>query len=191
MRFPPNVVHNDGYGNKVNFDIYSALLQDRIIMFTGEVDDDLCNSTMAQLLFLEKQNPEKDIYMHINSPGGNVSDGMAVYDTMQYIKPDVITICTGIAMSMGAVILSGGKQRMALPHSEIMIHQPLSAYPYSQATDLDIRHREMLKCKDMLTKLLAKNTGQPLNKIAADMERDYHMNPKEALEYGIIDKIIK
>lgn len=186
----PMVVEQTSRGER-SYDIFSRLLKDRIIMLSGEVNDDSANLIVAQLLFLESEDPDKDIYLYINSPGGSITSGMAIYDTMQYIKPDVCTICTGLAASMGAFLLSSGQKgkRYALPNSEIMIHQPLGGFQ-GQATDIDIQAKRILKIKDTLNKLLSEQTGQPLEKIKKDVERDYFMEPKEAQEYGLIDKIM-
>ena len=173
------------------YDIFSRLLQDRIIILGTPIDDHVANLVVAQLLFLESQDPDKDIYLYINSPGGVVTAGLAIYDTMQYIKPDVVTICIGQAASMAAVLLAGGAKgkRYSLPHSRIMIHQPLGGVQ-GQATDIIIHAEEIMRLKKMLIDIMAKHTGQPPEKLEQDMERDKFMSPEEALEYGIIDKII-
>jgi ATP-dependent Clp protease protease subunit len=175
-----------------SYDIFSRLLKDRIIMLSGEVNDVTSNLVVSQLLFLESEDPDKDIYLYINSPGGSITAGMAIYDTMQYIKPDVCTICVGMAASMGAFLLSSGAKgkRFALPNSEIMIHQPLGGFQ-GQATDIDIHARRILKIKDKLNEILAENTNQPIEKIKVDVERDYFMEAEEAAAYGLIDKVIR
>lgn len=173
------------------YDIYSRLLEDRIIFVGGEVETHMVNSIIAQLLFLEKKDPDKDIVMYINSPGGEVYSGMAIFDTMQQIKCDVQTVCTGLAASMGSMLLVGGTKgkRFILPHSRVMIHQPSSG-TRGQVTDMQIAVEEGLKLKKILTQIMADRTGQSYEKVAADMERDRWMDPQEALEYGIVDKII-
>lgn len=173
------------------YDIYSRLLEDRIIFVGGEVETHMVNSIIAQLLFLEKKDPDKDIVMYINSPGGEVYSGMAIFDTMQQIKCDVQTVCTGLAASMGSMLLVGGTKgkRFILPHSRVMIHQP-SSWTRGQVTDMQIAVEEGLKLKKILTQIMADRTGQSYEKVAADMERDRWMNPQEALEYGTVDKII-
>lgn len=190
MSLVPMVVEQTSRGER-SYDIFSRLLKDRIIMLSGEVNDDSANLIVAQLLFLESEDPDKDIYLYINSPGGSITAGMAIYDTMNYIKPDVCTICTGLAASMGAFLLSSGQKgkRFALPNSEIMIHQPLGGFQ-GQATDIDIQAKRILKIKDTLNKILSEQTGQPLDKIKHDVERDYFMEPEEAQAYGLIDKIM-
>ena len=184
------VVEQDGRGERA-FDIYSRLLRDRIIFLGTAIDDDVANLVIAQLLFLESDDPDKDIFFYLNSPGGSVSSGMAIYDTMQYIKPAVSTVCMGQAASMGALLLAAGQKgkRYALPHARIMIHQPLGGFQ-GQATDIGIQAREILRMKDELNKILSDLTGQPLEKIAADTERDYYMSGEVAVEYGIIDEVI-
>ena len=187
----PIVVEQTGQGERA-YDIYSRLLKDRIIILGQPIDDHVANLIVAQLLYLEADDPEKDIYLYINSPGGVVTAGLAIYDTMQYIKPDVVTICMGQAASMAAVLLSAGApgKRYSLPHSRIMIHQPLGGFQ-GQATDIEIHAREILRLKKMLNEILSKHTGQPIEKIEKDTDRDYFMSPQEALEYGIIDKILE
>lgn len=184
------VVEQDGRGERA-FDIYSRLLRDRIIFLGTAIDDDVANLVIAQLLYLESDDPDKDIFFYLNSPGGSVSAGMAIYDTMQYIKPAVSTVCMGQAASMGALLLAAGQKgkRFALPHARIMIHQPLGGFQ-GQATDIGIQAREILRMKDELNKILSDLTGQPLEKIAADTERDYYMSGKVAVDYGIIDEVI-
>lgn len=190
MNLIPMVVEQDGRGERA-FDIYSRLLRDRIIFLGTAIDDDVANLVIAQMLFLEADDPDKDIFFYLNSPGGSVSAGMAIYDTMQYIKPPVNTVCMGQAASMGALLLAAGQKgkRYALPHSRIMIHQPLGGFQ-GQATDIGIQAREILRLKEELNQILADLTGQPLEKIAADTERDYYMSGTNAVEYGIIDEVI-
>ena len=187
----PYVVEQTGRGER-SYDIFSRLLKDRIVMLSGEVNDVTANLVVAQLLFLESEDPDKDIYLYINSPGGSITSGMAIYDTMQYINCDVSTICIGMAASMGAFLLSSGApgKRFALPNSEIMIHQPLGGFQ-GQATDIDIHAKRILKIKDKLNQILSENTNQPLEKIKVDVERDYFMEASEAAEYGLIDKVIE
>ncbi len=187
----PIVIEQTPRGERA-FDIYSRLLQDRIVLLGFPIDDHIANLIVAQLLFLEAQDPEKDIYMYINSPGGSVTSGMAIYDTMQYIKPDVITICVGQAASMGALLLAAGapNKRYALPHSRIMIHQPIGGIT-GQATDIIIHAEEIKRIKHMLNEILAKHTGQPIERIERDVERDYFMSAVEARDYGIVDKVIE
>ena len=179
----PMVVEQTSKGER-SYDIFSRLLKDRIIMLSGEVNDVTANLVVAQLLFLESEDPDKDIHLYINSPGGSITSGMAIYDTMQYIKPDVSTICIGMAASMGAFLLSSGAKgkRFALPNAEIMIHQPLGGFQ-GQATDIDIHAKRILKIKDKLNQILSENTNQPLEKIKVDVERDYFMEASEAVEY--------
>ncbi len=186
----PMVVESSGMGEKV-FDIYSRLLRERIIFLGTAIDDKLADSIVAQLLYLEAEDPEKDIYIYVNSPGGSVYAGMAIYDTMQQIQPDVSTICYGIAASMGAFLLSGGAKgkRMGLPNSRIMIHQPLGG-AQGQATDIEIQAKEILYIKQKLNQLLADHTGQPLETISEDTERDFYMSSTQAKEYGLIDDVI-
>lgn len=190
MALVPTVVEQTGRGER-SYDIYSRLLKDRIIFLGDEVNDVTAGLVVAQLLFLEAEDPDKDIHLYINSPGGSVTAGMAIYDTMQYIKPDVSTICIGLAASMGAFLLTAGAKgkRFALPNSEIMIHQPLGGAK-GQATDVEIHAKWLLKTKDKLNKLLAENSGQPLEKIQMDTERDNFMSAEEAKEYGLVDEVI-
>ncbi|MDU6808469.1 MAG: ATP-dependent Clp endopeptidase proteolytic subunit ClpP [Clostridium sp.] len=190
MALVPMVVEQTGRGER-SYDIFSRLLKDRIIMLSGEVTDESANLIVAQLLFLESEDPDKDIFLYINSPGGSVTAGMAIYDTMNYIKADVSTICVGMAASMGAFLLSSGAKgkRYALPNAEVMIHQPLGGFQ-GQATDIGIHANRMLKIKERLNKILSENTNQPLEKLSADVERDYFLDGEEALEYGIVDKVI-
>jgi ATP-dependent Clp protease protease subunit len=186
----PIVVEQSSRGERA-YDIYSRLLKDRIIFMGEQVHDDMANIVIAQMLFLESEDPGKDINVYINSPGGSVTAGLAIYDTMQYIKPDVATICMGQATSMGALLLAAGTKgkRYALPHSRVMIHQPLGGVQ-GQATDIDIQAKEILKIKDLVHRILTEHTGQPMKKIREDTERDYFMDSQEALEYGLIDKVI-
>jgi ATP-dependent Clp protease protease subunit len=185
----PIVVEQTNRGER-SYDIYSRLLKDRIVFIGGPIDDTVSNLGIAQLLFLEAEDPEKDINIYINSPGGVVTAGMAIYDTMQYVKPDVSTICLGQAASMGSFLLAAGApgKRYALPYARIMIHQPLGGVQ-GQATDIDIHAKEILRMKDTLNDLLAKHTGQPKERIARDTERDFFMSAKEAQEYGLIDNV--
>lgn len=186
----PTVIEKTTGGERA-YDIYSRLLKDRIIFLGGPIDDTVANLVIAQLLFLTNEDPKKDIYLYINSPGGVITSGMAIYDTMQFIKPDVATICVGMAASMGAFLLSGGAKgkRFALPNSEIMIHQP-SGGAEGQATDIEISAKRILKMREKLNQIMAKNTGQKLAKIALDVERDYFMEAEEAVKYGIVDSVI-
>lgn len=179
-------------GGERAFDIFSRLLKERIIFITGGIEDHMANLIVAQLLFLEAEDPKKDIYIYVNSPGGSVTAGMAIIDTMHHIKPDVATVCVGMAASMGSLILSQGAKgkRSILPNAEVMIHQPLGG-AYGQATDIDITARHILKTRDRLNKMLAKATGQKLQQIEKDVERDFFMDAEEALKYGIVDKIYK
>lgn len=190
MGLIPMVVEQDGRGERA-FDIYSRLLKDRIIFLGTAIDDDVSNLIIAQLLYLESDDPDKEIFIYLNTPGGHVSSGMAIYDTMQYIKPSVSTICMGQAASMGALLLAAGEKgkRYALPHSRILIHQPLGGFQ-GQATDIDIQAREILRLKEELNHILSELTNQPLSKIKADTERDYFMTGEQAKKYGIIDDII-
>jgi len=186
----PMVVEQNGRGERA-YDIYSRLLKDRVVFLGDEVNEVTGNLVVAQLLFLEADDPEKDVFLYINSPGGIVSAGLAIYDTMKYIKPDVSTICIGQAASMGAFLLAGGAKgkRFALPHSRVMIHQP-SGGARGQATDMHIHVKEILKTKEMLNRILAENTGQPLERIERDAERDFFMSAEEAVAYGVVDKVI-
>ncbi|MCK9344678.1 MAG: ATP-dependent Clp endopeptidase proteolytic subunit ClpP [Candidatus Pacebacteria bacterium] len=187
----PTVIEKSPQGERA-YDIYSRLLKERIIFLSGAIDDDTANITIAQLLFLESEDPKKDIYLYINSPGGSVTAGMALFDTMQHIKPDVSTICVGMAASMGAVLLSAGAKgkRFILPNAEVMIHQPLGGTE-GQASDIAISAKHILKTKENLNKILAKNTGKPLSQIEKDTDRDFFMSADEAKKYGIIDEIYK
>ena len=190
MALVPVVVEQTGRGER-SYDIYSKLLKDRVIFLGDEVNDATAGLIVAQLLFLESEDPYKDIHLYINSPGGSITAGMAIYDTMQYIKPDVSTICIGMAASMGAFLLAAGAKgkRLALPNSEIMIHQPLGG-TRGQATDIEIHAKRILKMKDTLNQILSERTGQPLEKIQMDTERDNFMSSMEAKEYGLIDEVI-
>ena len=189
--YVPVVVERTSRGER-SYDIYSRLLKDRIVMLSGEIEDGMDASIVAKLLFLEAEDPDKDIYLYINSPGGVITSGFSIYDTMNYIKPDVCTICIGQAASMGAFLLSCGApgKRYALPNSRIMIHQPLGG-ARGQATDIEIQAREILRLKEILNGILAKNTGQKLSKIVKDTERDFFMSSAEAKEYGLVDKILE
>ncbi len=190
MNLIPMVVEQDGRGERA-FDIYSRLLKDRIIFLGTAIDDNVANVVVAQMLYLEAEDPDKDIFFYLNSPGGHVSSGMAIYDTMQYIKPHISTVCMGQAASMAALLLAaGGKgKRFALPHSRILIHQPLGGFQ-GQATDIDIQAREILRLKEDLNKILAELTGQLLEKVMNDTERDYFMTSYQAKDYGLIDEIV-
>ena len=189
MTLVPMVVEQTNRGER-SYDIYSRLLKDRIVFLGGEIDDNVANLVVAQLLFLEMEDPDADISLYINSPGGSVTAGMAIYDTMQYIKPQVRTVCIGMAASMGAFLLMAGEKgkRLALPNSEVMIHPPLGG-AQGQATDVQIRAEWLLKTKVKMTQMMADMTGQPIDKVKADVERDYFMSAREALDYGIIDEI--
>lgn len=191
MNFVPMVIEQNNRGERA-YDIYSRLLKDRIIFLGSGVNDVVANSIIAQLLFLAADDPEKDISIYINSPGGSITAGMAIYDTMQYIKPDVSTICVGMAASMGAFLLTAGAKgkRYALPNSEVMIHQPLGGAE-GQASDIEIRARRILKMRDKLNGILADRSGQPLERIEKDTDRDYFMSAEEAREYGLVDKVIE
>ena len=190
MNFIPIVVEQTGRGERA-YDIYSRLLKDRIIFLGSPIDDDVANVITAQLLFLESEDPERDIYFYINSPGGSVTSGLAIYDTMEYVKPQVSTVCLGQAASMGALLLACGAKgkRFALPHARIMIHQPLGGFQ-GTATDVDIQAREILRMREELNSVLMKHTGQTLKKIEKDTDRDLFMTGKQALEYGIVDEVI-
>ena len=190
LNLVPMVVEQTARGERA-YDIYSRLLKERVIFMVGPVDDHVCNLVVAQLLFLESENPDKDIHLYINSPGGVVSAGLSVYDTMQFIKSDVSTICVGQAASMGAVLLAGGAmgKRFALPHSRVMIHQPIAGFQ-GQASDIDIHAREVLKTRDQLNFILAEHTGQDIEKIRLDTDRDYFMSGEEAVNYGLIDIVL-
>ncbi len=186
----PMVIEQTSRGER-SFDIFSRLLKERVVFLVGPVEDHMANLIVAQLLFLESENPDKDIHLYINSPGGSVSAGMSIYDTMQFIKPDVATLCVGQAASMGAFLLAGGAKgkRACLPNSRVMIHQPLGGYQ-GQATDIEIHTREILKIRDTLNRILAEHTGQDLETIARDTDRDNFMDPHQAKEYGLIDTVL-
>ncbi|HMK48473.1 MAG TPA: ATP-dependent Clp endopeptidase proteolytic subunit ClpP [Thermodesulfovibrionales bacterium] len=190
MSIIPIVIEQTGRTERA-YDIYSRLLKDRIIFIGSAIDDNVANIVIAQLLFLQTEDPEKDIHLYVNSPGGIVSSGLAIYDTMQYVKPDIGTYCIGQAASMGALLLAAGTKgkRFALPHSRIMIHQPMGGFQ-GQATDIEIHAREILKMKDTLSGILSHHTGQPLDKIQTDTDRDYFMSGSEAKDYGIVDEVI-
>ncbi len=190
MALVPMVVEQTPRGERA-YDIFSRLLKERIIFLPSYIEDDMANLVIAQMLFLEAEDPEKDVYLYVNSPGGSVTAGMAIYDTMQYVKPAVSTICMGQAASMGALLLCAGAKgkRFALPHSRIMIHQPLAGVQ-GQATDIDIQAREILRIRDELNKILVTHTGQPVERIAKDTDRDFFMTAEQAKEYGIVDQVI-
>jgi len=190
MPLIPMVIEQSSRGER-SFDIYSRLLRDRIVFLGHAVDDDVANLVIAQLLFLEAEDPDKDIFLYVNSPGGSVTAGLAIYDTMQYVRPDVSTICLGQAASMAAWLLAAGApgKRYALPNSRIMIHQPMGG-AQGQATDIDIQAREILKLRVRMNEILAQHSGKPIDEIAADTERDYHLSGEEALGYGLIDKVV-
>ena len=186
----PIVIEQTARGER-SFDIYSRLLKERVIFLIGQVEDYMANLVVAQLLFLESENPDKDIHLYINSPGGSVTAGMAIYDTMQFIKPDVSTMCVGQAASMGALLLTGGAKgkRYSLPHSRMMIHQPLGGFQ-GQASDIDIHAREILQIREKLNKILASHTGQPIDKIQMDTDRDNFLSAEDAVAYGLVDSIL-
>ena len=187
----PIVIEQSGRGERA-YDIYSRLLRERIVFLVGPVNDGVANLVVAQLLFLESENPDKDIFLYINSPGGSVSAGLSIYDTMNFIKPDVSTMCMGMAASMGSFLLMAGAKgkRLALPNSRVMMHQP-SGGAQGQATDIEIQAREIIKTREQLNRIYADRTGQKLERIAADMERDLWMSPAEALDYGLIDQVLE
>jgi ATP-dependent Clp protease protease subunit len=187
----PMVIETTGRGERA-YDIYSRMLKERVIFLVGPVEDHMANLVVAQMLFLESENPDKDIHVYINSPGGSVTAGMAVYDTMQFIKPDVNTVCVGQAASMGALLLAGGAKgkRFCLPHARMMIHQPLGGFQ-GQATDIDIHAREILRVRERLNQILVKHTGQSMKKVEQDTERDNFMDGSEAVAYGLIDAVIE
>ncbi len=191
MSLVPIVIEKDGRGERA-YDIYSRLLKERIVFLGTAVDDVVANLIIAQLLFLESEDPSKEIYLYINSPGGIITSGLAIYDTMQYVKAPVVTTCIGQAASMGAVLLAGGEKgkRYALPHSRILIHQPLGG-TQGQASDIDIQAKEILRMREEINRILVKHTGQPVEKVAKDTDRDYFMSPEQAIEYGIIDQILE
>jgi ATP-dependent Clp protease protease subunit len=190
LNLVPMVVEQSSRGERA-YDIYSRLLKERVIFIVGPIEDHMANLVVAQLLYLESENPDKDISIYINSPGGVVTSGMAIYDTMQFIKPDVSTLCVGQAASMGALLLAGGAagKRYCLPHSRVMIHQPLGGFQ-GQATDIDIHAREILNMRERLNRILANHTGQPIEKIGEDTERDNFMSSEEAVKYGLIDQVL-
>ena len=190
MNILPTVIEQSGRGDRA-FDIYSRLLRERIIFLGTDVNDQVSDSLVAQMLFLEAEDPEKDIQLYINSPGGSVTAGLAIYDTIQQVSPDVVTICYGLAASMGAFLLSGGTKgkRLALPNSRIMIHQPLGG-AQGQAIEIEIQAKEILFLKETLNTLLSEHTGQPIERITEDTDRDHFLSPKEAVEYGLIDKVV-
>ena len=191
LNLVPIVVEQSARGER-SYDIYSRLLKERVVFLCGPVEDLVANVVVAQLLFLESENPDKDIYLYINSPGGMVTSGLAIYDTMQFIKPDVSTLCIGQAASMGALLLAGGAKgkRYSLPHSRVMIHQPLGGFQ-GQAADIDIHAQEILKTRERLNKILSSHSGQPLERVQADTDRDNFMSGEEAVEYGIIDEVLE
>lgn len=190
MSVIPIVIEQTGRSERA-YDIYSRLLKDRIIFLGTAIDDIVANTVIAQILFLQTEDPDKDIHIYVNSPGGIVSSGLAIYDTMQYVKPDIATYCVGQAASMGALLLGAGTKgkRFALPHSRIMLHQPMGGFQ-GQATDIEIHAKEILRMKDTLNKILSRHTGQPLEKIQSDTDRDFFMSGDEAKEYGIVDEVI-
>jgi ATP-dependent Clp protease, protease subunit len=190
LNLVPMVVEQTSRGERA-YDIYSRLLKERVVFLVGPVEDNVANLIIAQLLFLESENPDKDIHLYINSPGGSVSAGLAIYDTIQFVKPDVSTMCVGQAASMGALLLAGGakEKRFCLPHSRVLIHQPLGGFQ-GQATDIDIHAREILKARERLNEILARHTGQPLEKIQHDTDRDHFLGSEEAKEYGLIDAVL-
>ena len=190
LNLVPMVVEQTARGER-SYDIYSRLLKERVVFIVGPVEDLMANVVVAQLLYLESENPDKDIHLYINSPGGSVSAGLSIYDTMQFVKPEISTICTGQAASMGAVLLAGGKEgkRFCLPHSRIMIHQPNAGFQ-GQASDIDIHAREVLQTRDRLNAILAKHTGQPLERIQKDTDRDYFMSGDDSVKYGLIDSVL-
>lgn len=191
MNLVPIVIEKDGRGERA-YDIYSKLLKERIVFLGSAIDDNVANVVLAQLLFLESEDPSRDIYLYVNSPGGYITSGLAIYDTMQYIKSPVITMCTGQAASMGAVLLAGGEpgKRFALPHSRILIHQPLGGVQ-GQATDINIQAKEILRVREEINRIFMKHTNQPFEKISIDTERDFYMTAKQAKDYGIIDEIVE
>ncbi|MFQ5935740.1 MAG: ATP-dependent Clp endopeptidase proteolytic subunit ClpP [Acidiferrobacterales bacterium] len=187
----PMVIETTGRGERA-YDIYSRMLKERVVFLVGPVDDHTANLVVAQLLFLESENPDKDIHLYINSPGGVVNSGLAIYDTVQFVKPDVSTVCIGQAASMGAVILAGGTKgkRYSLPHARMMLHQPLGGFQ-GQASDIDIHAREILRVRERLNKILVKHTGQSIKRIQQDTDRDYFMDAEEAVEFGMVDEVIE
>ena len=191
MNLVPIVIEKDGRGERA-YDIYSKLLKERIVFLGSAIDDNVANVILAQLLFLESEDPSRDIYLYVNSPGGYITSGLAIYDTIQYIKSPVITMCTGQAASMGAVLLAGGEpgKRFALPHSRILIHQPLGGVQ-GQATDINIQAKEILRVREEINRIFVKHTNQPFEKISIDTERDFYMTAEQAKDYGIIDEIVE
>ncbi len=191
MSLVPIVIEQTGRGERA-YDIYSRLLKERIIFIGSPINDEVANLVIAQMLFLESEAPDKDIHLYINTPGGDVASGMAIYDTLQYVKPDISTLCMGQASSMGAILLAAGKKskRFALPYSRVMIHQPLAGVQ-GAASDISIHAKEILKVRDRLNKILAEHTGQPLERIQNDTDRDYFMTAEEAKEYGLVDEVVK
>ena len=187
----PMVIESTGRGERA-YDIYSRMLKERVVFMVGPIDDHTANLVVAQLLFLESENPDKDIHLYINSPGGIVNAGLAIYDTVQFVKPDVSTVCIGQAASMGALILAGGTKgkRYSLPHARMMIHQPLGGFQ-GQASDIDIHAREILRVRERLNKIMVKHTGQSMKKIQQDTDRDYFMDAQEAVEFGLVDEVIE
>ncbi len=191
MNLVPIVIEKDGRGERA-YDIYSKLLKERIVFLGTAIDDNVANIIIAQLLYLESEDPSKDIYLYINSPGGHITSGLAIYDTMQYVKSPIVTMCVGQAASMGAVLLTGGAKgkRYSLPHSRILIHQPLGGVQ-GQATDINIQAKEILRMRDEINRIFTEHTEQSIEKISLDTERDFYMNPEQAKEYGIIDEIVE
>jgi ATP-dependent Clp protease protease subunit len=191
LNLVPMVVEQTARGERA-YDIYSRLLKERVIFIVGPIDDYMANLVVAQLLFLESENPEKDVALYVNSPGGVVTAGLAIYDTMQFIKPEVSTICTGQSASMGAILLAGGAKgkRFMLPHARVMIHQPLGGFQ-GQATDIEIHARDILETRDRLNRILAKHTGQAVEKVKLDTDRDFFMDPEQAIRYGIVDRMLE
>ena len=191
LNLVPMVVEQTARGERA-YDIYSRLLKERVVFIVGPIEDQMANLVVAQLLFLESENPDKDIHLYINSPGGSVSSGLSMYDTMQFVKPDISTICVGQAASMGAVLLAGGAKgkRFCLPHSRVMIHQPIAGFQ-GQASDIDIHAKEVLQTRDRLNEILSKHSGQPLDRIAQDTDRDNFMSGPQAVDYGLIDTVLE
>ncbi len=190
LNLVPMVVEQSARGERV-YDIYSRLLKERVVFVVGGIEDTMANLVVAQLLYLESENPDKDVHLYINSPGGSISAGLAVYDTMHFIKPDVSTMCVGQAASMGALLLAGGAagKRYCLPHTRVMIHQPWGGFQ-GQAADIDIQAKEILRARERINEILAKHTGQPLEQVAKDTDRDYFLSAEESKEYGLIDKVL-
>ncbi len=190
LNLVPMVVEQSARGERV-YDIYSRLLKERVVFVVGSIEDTMANLVVAQLLYLESENPDKDVHLYINSPGGSISAGLAVYDTMHFIKPDVSTMCVGQAASMGALLLAGGAagKRYCLPHTRVMIHQPWGGFQ-GQAADIDIQAKEILRARERINEILAKHTGQPLEQVAKDTDRDYFLSAEESKEYGLIDKVL-